>query len=392
MPDLTGSVRRDGTDLSNWQRHPHSVWGFQHTRELVPTASIGGSANPWILSRAAAEPTWGSRVLGASGQTLDDWIERTYTNGLLVCIDGVIFYERYLNGLTAERPHLAFSISKSIITTVAGTLAERGDLDLDRTVGSHYPRYQATAWEHVRLRDLGDMRAGVKFVEDPDAADSDAVDCEIAFGWTPRPPGSTVAADAATYFAGLPRTGPDGTFDYRSANTDVLGLVIEAATRQPLAEVIRDVLWSPMGAEHDADITLDSAGTALADGGICATLRDLARLGLLWAARGRRDTAQVVPESWIAETLTPTEKYLGDFPPERATSPASYYRNGWWIKDASSHAFAANGMLGQKISISEGGRVVIAKVSSWPDHTVELERETELGLDAIIALATEELS
>ena len=42
-----------------------------------------------------------------------------------------------------------------------------------------------------------------------------------------------------------------------------------------------------MGAEFDAEITVDARGNAMADGGICATLRDLGRFGLLFAADGQ---------------------------------------------------------------------------------------------------------
>src|SRR5262249_58542454 len=66
-------------------------------------------------------------------------------------------------------------------------------------------------------------------------------------------------------------------FRYRSILTDVLGWVLERAAGQRFSDLVASALWQPLGAEHDADITLDAHGHALADGGISATLRDAGR-------------------------------------------------------------------------------------------------------------------
>ena len=78
-----------------------------------------------------------------------------------------------------------------------------------------------------------------------------------------------------------------GPFRYRSVLTDVLGWVIERAGGARLSELIAREVWEPMGAEFDAEITVDAHGNAMADGGVCATLRDLARFGQLFADGGR---------------------------------------------------------------------------------------------------------
>lgn len=35
--------RPENIDLGNWREHPNSQWGFQHVRELIPSAEIGSS-------------------------------------------------------------------------------------------------------------------------------------------------------------------------------------------------------------------------------------------------------------------------------------------------------------------------------------------------------------
>ena len=55
----------------------------------------------------------------------------------------------------------------------------------------------------------------------------------------------------------------------------------ERAAGKPMAELIIELIWQPMGAELNADLLCDALGTALHDGGLCATARDLARFGQL---------------------------------------------------------------------------------------------------------------
>src|SRR5262245_36850026 len=110
--------------LANWQDPPHNRWGFQHVRELVPTARIERSATPRPLPQGDPVDLGAVRV---GGQSVEDALAASYADGLLVLKDGAIRAERYLNGLTPSRPHLLMSVSKSLVATVAGILAGRGE-------------------------------------------------------------------------------------------------------------------------------------------------------------------------------------------------------------------------------------------------------------------------
>src|SRR5512134_749817 len=72
--------------------------------------------------------------------------------------------------------------------------------------------------------------------------------------------------------ASLGSDGPHGgPFVYRSADTDMLGWVCERAVGVQVSDLIAELIWAPMGAEHDADITCDGLGSAVHDGGISAS-------------------------------------------------------------------------------------------------------------------------
>ena len=49
-------------------------------------------------------------------------LDANYTDGILMLHRGRIVYERYFGALAADRPHIAFSVTKSFVATVAATL------------------------------------------------------------------------------------------------------------------------------------------------------------------------------------------------------------------------------------------------------------------------------
>jgi hypothetical protein len=105
--------------------------------------------------------------------------------------------------------------------------------------------------------------------------------------------------------AGACRGRPLVSDDHRSSETDVLGWVCEAAAGLRMPKLmLSQVVWSILGAETDARIAVDSAGSGMYDGGICATRRDLARFGTMLAHGGTSLSGhQVVPRAWITDTF-----------------------------------------------------------------------------------------
>ena len=213
--------------------------------------------------------------------------------------------ERYLNGMRPETTHLLMSVSKSVTSAACGSLVADGVLSPADLVTRHIPELVGTSWDGCTVRHLLDMRAGTKFNEDYEDLTADVRVYEQIYLWRPRVD-LTLPQDMTGYFPLLVNQGPHGgDFDYRSILTDMLAWVMERASGMRLAELISRFLWQPMGAEFDAEITVDAHGNAMADGGVCATLRDLARFGQVLANKGRRGRTNVIPRTWIKDTLTP---------------------------------------------------------------------------------------
>lgn len=366
----TGRYERPAT-IANWQQPPHNRWSFQHVRELVPTARIAPARDAPRQLRPASAPPRIDR-LSADGRqlTLDELLEETYTDGLLVLHDGRVVVERYLNGLEPDTPHLLMSVSKSITATVAGILIGGGELRPEQAVTDVVPALRGTSFEGCTVRHLLDMRAGTRFNEDYDDPQSEVRVSEQVYNWAPRTD-PDIPPDLRAYYATLENDGPHGgAFRYRSILTDVLGWVLEEAAGERYAELVSRTLWQPMGAEHEAEVTVDAAGNALSDGGICCTLRDLARFGRLMLDGGRRKTGQVVPAEWIRDTLTPDSDTVSAFreaEDEPDFPPTAYYRNKWWVIDPAAPVYGGFGINGQMVLIHGPARVVVAKLSTWPE-------------------------
>jgi CubicO group peptidase (beta-lactamase class C family) len=91
---------------------------------------------------------------------------------------------------------------------------------------------------------------------------------------------------------------PGKQYEYVSANTFVLGRVIESITEKPLWQALQELLWDRIGAEADALLTVNSAGQAYASGGLSMRLRDVARFGQVFTANA---ATGVIPRSHLED-------------------------------------------------------------------------------------------
>jgi CubicO group peptidase (beta-lactamase class C family) len=356
--------------LANWQEPPFNRWAFQHLRELIPTARIPRSDGPvWRLPRAERDLSKVRFRADGRETTVEQLLERSFTDGFLVLSRGRIVSERYFNGMTPETPHLLMSVSKSVVSTIAGILIGRGLLDGATPVIEVVPELAGTSFDGATVQQLLDMRTGTKFDETYDDPQADVRVYEQVYLWRPRS-GRRLPPDALAYFRTL-RNDADhgGPFRYRSILTDVLGWVIERAGGGRLHELIARELWEPMGAEFDAEITLDAHGNPMADGGISATLRDLGRFGQLFLKRGMRGRRRIVPAEWISDTIRGATDGArafveGDHLP--AFPRGAHYRNCWWVRDVSAPFYNASGINGQNVFILGPSETVVVKLSTWP--------------------------
>ncbi len=363
------SAETDLVTLANWRTAPYNKWAFQRVREIVPSADIPNA--PGDIWKLVSEPKDFSSFRfehGGKAYSLDQFLDKTDTDGLVILHRGKVILERYGNGMTTDTPHILMSVSKSLTAIVAGILTEQGKLDPERKVVSIIPELKDSVYSDATVRHVLDMRVGLDFDEDYLATSGPIVEYRKSTNWNPLGPGER-PSDLRTYLAGLKeRAGPDGgPFHYVSTNTDLLGWILERASGARFADLMSTLLWKPMGAQSSAYITVDRFGAPRCAGGICTTTRDLARVGQLIVQDGRRNDRPIIPAGWIEDVLRGGDpkawaagdliSYFGD--------RTMHYRNKWYVLRDRDIALGL-GVYGQNVFVDRTNELVIAKVSSQP--------------------------
>jgi CubicO group peptidase (beta-lactamase class C family) len=352
--------------LANWRKAPFSAWGFRNVRRLIPTANIAASGHALGLEMSLEE----IGHIGFTGHdgnptTVSQALPATATDAFVVLRRGRIATEWYGNGMSAATPHIVFSVSKSICGVLGGILADRGLLDPDHPVLNYIPELASSVYAGCTIRHLLDMAVGVAFNEDYEDPKGDVVRYRHAAGWDPLPAGEA-PIDLRSFLA-LQK--PDGAkhgelFHYVSTNTDVLGWVYERACDQPYADITSEYLWAPLGAEHDAYITVDARDAMRAAGGICVTPRDLARFGEMIRRRGVADGRQVVPGAWIDDINERGDPEAWARSEMAEIFPQASYRSQWYRIDRDRGVLVAFGIHGQFIYIHPEAELVIIRMAS----------------------------
>lgn len=373
--------------LANWRTEPFNRWAFSHVSEIVPSATIANDPDA-IAPLSSAPADFNALACTTSDgrdSTVAAMLAETYTDGFLVLHKGRIVTESYAGALTRARPHIVFSVSKSITGSLAGTLVERGELDANAPVTRYLPETKGSAYGDATVRHVLDMTVAIDFAEEYLNPESDFMRYRRATGWNP-PLDGVDPGDLRSFLATLKRGGGEHghAFHYVSVNSDLLGWILERAAGKSLPDLLGERLWIPLGAEQPAQITVDRLGAPRPAGGISGTLRDLARFGEMMRLGGRANGKSVIPSFWVDDILKNGDKDAWARGDMEQFNPGGSYRSKWYILDQDRQQFTAVGIHGQWIFVDRRAEVVIVKVSSQPLPVEEnMDRLTLAGLKAI---------
>ena len=374
----------------NWQDPPFNRWAFWHVPEILPTYRVSrgrGPARRLPDSAATADlPAIAVTRADGSAGTVGEVLADTFTDAYVVLQDGALVTEWYGPRGAPDRTHALMSVSKSMVGCVAAILIDRGQLDADRELTGYIPELAASGYAGATVRHVLDMRTGVRFTEEYANPQADIERLEEWLEWPPDGPGPEPRG-LYRFLATLPAEAPHGVrFLYRSAESDVLGWACERAAGLPMAALVSELLWVPMGAERDADLLHDGLGAAVHDGGLCATARDVARFGQLLldggavpdgsggavpdgAGGGAGGTRRVVPPQWLRQSWAVDADVRTAFAasPAELSFPGGWYRNQFWFRPGLyGDVLLGLGIYGQMLHVSRRTNTVCVKFSSWP--------------------------
>ncbi len=312
---------------------------------------------------------------------ISDWIRQSGTTGLVVMANRKLAFEEYFQGNDASTQAISWSVGKSFVSALIGfALADGSIKSLQEPVGDYVPLLRQGGYADVSIQDVLEMSSGIDFNEDYADPDSgiNQLGQEIFLGRSTN-----------KWIAKLAKAKPAGTENhYISVNTQVLGMVLEAATKQKLAIYMEQKLWSRLGPDGDASWLTDAHGTELAFAGLNARTRDYARFGQLYLDEGRNlKGEQLLPAQWIHDSVTPRTAYLKPSRSMRFGQPSLGYAYQFWVPQSDEGEFMAMGVYGQFVYVNPARKVVIAKNSAYINYKIDGDRMEYETLEAFRAIS-----
>ena len=357
-------------DDGSYFQFPAMRWSVSNFRQLMPTVNVSrGVGAPTPLPRALRQDIDAVRFTPLGGAATMSWAESlaaNYTDGILVLHQGRVVYERYFGVLNAQGQHGAMSVTNSVTGTLGAMLVAEGRLDADKRVADYVPELARSAFGNATVRQVLDMTTGLKYSEDYADPNAEVWAFSQAGNPLPKPKDYT---GPRSYYEYLQTVLPEGrhgaAFGYKTVNSDALGWVIARVTGRNVAELLSERIWSRLGAEQDAYLTVDATGTPFAGGGLNTGLRDLARFGEMLRQNGRFNSQQIIPKAVVDDIRRGGSR--------EAFAQAGYsllpgwsYRNMWWVTHQPDSAFMARGVHGQRIYVNPQAGVVIVRYASHP--------------------------
>jgi len=346
--------------------------GFPKMDSIFPSQHVVPHGSK-VHALPAGKPLAAFAAGGEKVAMLDEFVASQKMAGLLVLQDGKIRLERYALGHSPSGRWASFSVAKSVTSTLVGAAIKDGYIkSLDEPLTRYIKQLQGSAYDGVTVRQLLTMTSGVKWNEDYADPRSDIAQL---YAVTPDP-----GVDlTVSYVRKLPREAEPGTkWVYKTAETNLIGVLVMEATGKKLADYLAEKIWKPYGMERDAAWMIDPIGHE--QGGCClqVSLRDYARIGQFILEGAKVRGTSIVPDGWL-EAATHKQADIG--------ASGSGYGYQWWTNDDGT--FAARGIFGQMIYIDAKRKLVVAINSAWPVATGRAQAQARSALLAAIVAAVD---
>lgn len=375
----------------SWALDPEKgKWSFQNVSKILPTDIVSRGAGPVLP--LAYEPTGllqqSFTAPDSSRAPLQRILRAMGVDGFIFLKDGAVRTEVYFNGFGPTRRHAAFSVTKSLVGSLMGVLVHEGRVELTQTVAHYLPELAGSGYGDATIRQVLDMTTNV--VWNHDRADpASQVELNSKAGGFQSRPADFSFANTLEFLQSVKKAGTHGEAGlYNPGNTETLGWIISRLEGRNWQEVFAERIWSRLGAEHDALITVDPGGHGFATAGFSATLRDFARFGLMLAQDGHLNGEQILPGDWLRDVRTGDARALAAWQAseEAAKRPhVAFYRSHFRVLNGERGEFVAQGHMGQRIYVNMESNAVAVFLSVTPsrplrEFQIDLVREIDASL------------
>lgn len=350
---------------------PKLRWSVCHLRELLPTEAVSRGIGAPVPLEYALDPGIDAVSFtplgGGAPMTWAEAYDANYTDGILILHRGKVIHERQTGCLTETGKHAAMSMTKSMTGLLAEILVVEGTLDDTAVVATIIPELADSAFGDATVRQVMDMTTGVAFDENYADPQADIWVYAAAASPLPKPAGYEGPNGYLQYLQTVQAEGPHGeAFGYKTINSDALGWILSRVTGQEVTELLSDRIWSRVGAEQDAYMTVDALGTPFAGGGLTAGLRDLGRVGQLMLNEGTLNGTRLFPAE-VAQNIAAGGDRAAFANAGYTTLEGGSYRGMWWVFHNANGAYAARGVHGQTLYVDPAAEMVIVRLASHPN-------------------------
>ncbi|MHB0960863.1 MAG: serine hydrolase domain-containing protein [Pirellulaceae bacterium] len=260
---------------------------------------------------------WGATANDAQTITVEEWLLRSATDGLIVLHEGWIVAEQYFGQTTPATLRDLYSATKGFLTSILAPFLDNQTIDARAQVTDYIPEFATTGFAGATVRHLLDQTTGITATFPPASwlkqqpldvqkewvwasaemrrADNELAQQFRAAGRFPRLPSEPDDAGFFDYLLTLrPEDAHGSYFNYSAANAGALQVVLERTTGVTYFEHLSN-LWRDLGAESSATLMSDGAGCAASQSGMYCTLRDWARWGQMLCNDGSVGSGQILP-------------------------------------------------------------------------------------------------
>lgn len=347
---LLGSVAvacssANGGDETSSERRASTTNAAAATTSEVPGPQERVPGASWVVEDPDAE--------GMDADALEEarsyaFVPERNTQGVVVVRHGAIVSEWYADGADADSWTASWSVAKSFSSAVTGIAVADGSIDsVDDPAATYLDEWAGTDKADITVEDILHMQSGLAWDEDyqPSSADSSDV---VQMG---------LSANELAYAAARPVAKPPGsTWVYSSGDAMILAGIVEGATGTSMRDYATEHLFKPIGMER-ADWWEDAEGQTLGYCCLDSTARGYARFGLLYLHEGRWGDDQVIPASWVKDSIRDAP---GDHPG---------YGYMWWLQPelegVPDDVYSAQGHDGQFIWVIPSLDLVVVRTGTY---------------------------
>jgi len=331
------------------------VQNFQNMADIVDVSVLEPSVSPYQWTQRFDYQLIDSFYLKDSLFTIEEYFDHTRTEGFMVIHKDTVVFEQYYNALEVDETHISWSVAKSFVSTMLGILHDEGKYQLMDPITKYLPELKESGYNGVPIKYILQMSSGVGYNEDYGDFNSDINRFGRAFA-----AGSPLIDFAKT----LKNERKPGTYNhYVSIDTQVLGFLIKKLSGKSVTAFMKERIWEPMGMEHKGEWIVDNTGMEMVLGGLNASLRDFAKLGVLFLNEGQFNGKQIVSSEWVKMAPTPDAPHLM---PNQTELSSNHHGYGfqWWIPQHDEGDFFAVGIYNQFIYVQPSKDLVITKLSA----------------------------